>query len=168
MEHSERLRRRKGQAQWPSNGCIIFKRMFETKFGQKSLKIRRLSGPAAANHWVKFPIGCQTAAVPSPAEPSEPQPSGVRLAAARHPRYIVGGFPRYRAVNSSCAARVRIKARQAGTRRRLSREPEVRTGVESWNSNCGFKSGIRKIDSLSIPKFVRASRQCLRTSESGH
>src|SRR5215469_3758453 len=141
MEHSERLRRRKGQAQWPSNGCIIFKRMFETKFGQKSLKIRRFSGPAAANHWVKFPIGCQTAAVPSPAG-AFLAPTIRRLAAARHPRYIVGGFPRHRAVNSPCAARVRIKARQAGTKGRLSREPEVRTGL--WRA--GMRNCVQKRD----------------------
>jgi hypothetical protein len=34
-----------------------------------------------------------------------------RLAAARDPRYIGGGFPLNGAVNSPCAARVRIKAR---------------------------------------------------------
>jgi hypothetical protein len=40
------------------------------------------------------------------------------LAAAHGHRYIDGGFPLNRAVNSPCAAGVRIKARQAGTEKR--------------------------------------------------
>src|SRR5262249_46944259 len=46
----------------PSNRCINFKRMFETKFGQESLRIGRLSRSAAVNYWTKFPSSCQAAA----------------------------------------------------------------------------------------------------------
>jgi len=43
--------------------------------------------------------------------------------------------------------------------------------AESSDANFGFKSGTTGMEllvSLSIPKFVRVSRECLRTSESGH
>ena len=41
----------------PSNRCIIFKRTFETKFGQKSLKNGRLWGPCRANSSGKVSVG---------------------------------------------------------------------------------------------------------------
>src|ERR1700736_4436454 len=43
--------------------------------------------------------------------------------------------------------------------------------AERSDANFGFRSGTTRIEllvSLSIPKFVRARRKCLRTSESGH
>ena len=43
--------------------------------------------------------------------------------------------------------------------------------AERSDANFGFRSGTTRIEllvSLSIPKFVRACRKCLRTSESGH
>jgi hypothetical protein len=40
--------------------------------------------------------------------------------------------------------------------------------AERSDANVGFRSGTTRIVSLSIPKFVRARRKCLRTSESGH
>jgi hypothetical protein len=42
---------------------------------------------------------------------------------------------------------------------------------ECSDANFGFGSGTARVElrvSLSIPKFVRARRKCLRTSESGH
>src|SRR5205807_8830883 len=57
-------------------------------------------------------------------------------------------------------------------RRRLV--PRTRSSykfVARSDANFGFRSGTTRIEllvSLSIPKFVRARRKCLRTSESGH
>ena len=85
----------------PSNRCIIFKRAFETKFGQESLKNRRLWGPCGANSSGKVSAGL-------PAGPARGRTASGKLAATRGGRYIGGGFPLNRAVNSPCAARVRI------------------------------------------------------------
>jgi len=85
----------------PSNRCIIFKRSFETKFGQESLKNRRLWGPSGANSSGKVSAGL-------PAGPARGRTASGKLAATRGGRYIGGGFPLNRAVNSPCAARVRI------------------------------------------------------------
>jgi hypothetical protein len=54
---------RKGESQGrpPSNRCIIFKRTFETKFGQELLKIRRFWGRGAPNYPAKLPRGCRPA-----------------------------------------------------------------------------------------------------------
>src|SRR6516162_6278899 len=51
------------------------------------------------------------------------------------------------------------------------REPEVRTTLRrAWMRTSGSKSGTTGMEllvSLSIPKFVRVGRHCLRTSEAG-
>jgi hypothetical protein len=86
----------------PSNTCIIFKRMFETKFGQESLKIGRLWAPSGAKSPAKvsggLPAGRRSAASPR-------RQRARRLAAARDPRYIGGGFPLNRAVMIAPAPR---------------------------------------------------------------
>jgi hypothetical protein len=106
----------KGEVGSPSsNDCIIFKRTFETKFGQESLKIGRFPEPHGARLSGKvsarLPAGIAQGWFVSTR-------TALPLAAAHGHRYIDGGFPLNRAVNSPCAAGVRIKARQAGTEKR--------------------------------------------------
>src|SRR5262249_22832109 len=72
---------RRSQGRRSSNTCIIFKRAFETKFGQESLKIRRFWEPAATKS-----LGKVAARLPArPAQRCLGLRGVCRLAAARDP-----------------------------------------------------------------------------------
>src|SRR5712691_9424414 len=143
----------------PSNAHTIFKRTFETEFGQKSLKIGRI----LAAYRAITPGLCAPQMPPRIVLPQKCR----RLAAARRPRYIESGFPlnprlKQRALSALPKAR---RARAKDTQPKANNGPPIHLSHGRFVQDLsGQPQGLGEHQSvvLSRRQDRRARRQWLR------